>query len=247
MICIEALAKRYGDKMALDGLCLNVGRGKFFVLLGPNGAGKTTTLKILAGLLRPTGGRVEINGVDWAHPSPEARRKVTYIPDFPYLYDKLTGREFMEFVADVYSLPEQGLPQRIQAWLQTMEMDRDQDKLTEQFSDGQRQRLVFAAALLPEPELIVVDEPMVGLDPRMRHKISHILKEKSRAGVTVLMSTHTLSLAEEMADEIAIVDKGKCVASGSLAQLRSAAQAGASSKMEEVFFRLTEESGEPTG
>ncbi len=239
MIQIEGLVKRYQDVTALDGLNLRVQKGRFFVLLGPNGAGKTTALKILAGLLAPSAGRVRIGGHDWSHPSPEARRRVTYIPDFPYLYDKLTPREFLEFVAAVYALPSQGMGDRIQFWMDTLELIGQQDKLIEQLSHGQRQRLVFASAFLPSPELILVDEPMVGLDPRMRQKVSRLMKEMTRAGTTVFLSTHTLSLAEEMADEIAILDKGKCVACGTLGILRE--RAGTRGKIEEIFFKLTEE------
>ncbi len=244
MIHIENLNKRYGDTLALDGLNLHVGRGKFFVLLGPNGAGKTTTLKILSGLLSPSSGSVHVAGEDWSRPSVEAKRKVTYIPDFPFLYDKLTPGEFLQFIADVYGLPTKLAQEGIPYWLQTMELAREENKLIEHMSHGQRQRLVFAAALLPRPELIVVDEPMVGLDPRMKQKISRILKEKTKEGTTVFLSTHTLSLAEEMADEIAILDQGKCVAHGTLAQLRAQAIGASSARMEDIFLQLTKESGD---
>ncbi len=241
MIRIENLTKRYQDTLALDRLNLHIGRGKFFVLLGPNGAGKTTTLKILAGLLSPTSGRVLIAGEDWSHPALNAKRKVTYVPDFPFLYEKLTPAEFLKFIGDVYGLKAVVAREGITHWLNEMEIAKDQEKLIEHMSHGQRQRLCFAAALLPQPELIVVDEPMVGLDPRMRQKISRILKEQTQTGTTVLLSTHTLPLAEEMADEIAILDNATCVACGTLAQLRAQAQGGSSTKIEEIFFRLTQE------
>lgn len=244
MIRLEGLTKRYREKVALENLDLTVEQGKFFVLLGPNGAGKTTTLKILAGLLRPTAGRVTIWGEDWTNPPAHARRQVTYIPDFPYLYDKLTPREFLEFIGAMYAMEACRLAEGIPFWLDAMEIREEQNRLIEQFSHGQKQRLVFAAALLPEPRVILVDEPMVGLDPHMRQKTARILKEKSRAGATIFMSTHTLSLAEEMADEIAVLDKARCVACGTLDQLRAQSRAGGAGGMEEIFFRLTEESGE---
>ena len=240
MIRIEELTKSYGDLTALDSLSLEVPEGEFFAFLGPNGAGKTTTIKLLTGLLRPTSGTAYICGHNIEREYIKAKSLISYIPDFPFLYDKLTGREFLDFVVRLY--PGCGGPEQTalrDELLHQFGLETQQHHLIENYSHGMRQKVVFAAALLHKPRVMIIDEPMVGLDPHSARIVKDILKTRSKEGVTIFLSTHTLSVAEELADRIGIIDKGKLIAMGTVSELSESA--GIKGKLEDVFLRLTEE------
>ncbi len=237
MITMVGLTKHFGSVHAVEDLTLDITRGELFAFLGPNGAGKTTTLKMLAGLLLPTRGTAAIGGHD-VHTEPiEARRITSYVPDFPFLYERLTGTEFLEFVSDVRAIPpHQATPIR-EALIGRLGLENHVNELIGNYSHGLRQRLVFAAALLPGPEVLIVDEPMVGLDPLTARTVKDIFKELVENGGTVFLSTHTLEVAQELAHRIGIIDKGRLVALGSLDELRS--RSGSDGPLEDVFLRLT--------
>ncbi|RMH23487.1 MAG: ABC transporter ATP-binding protein [Acidobacteria bacterium] len=237
MIRTAGLTKRFGDKVALHGLDLWIGRGELFCFLGPNGAGKTTTIKLLTGLLRPTAGRALVGGHDVVRQPIEAKRLLGYVPDRPFLYDKLTGGEFMRFVAGLYRLPEAGLAQRCRELLERYEIGHATDQLIESYSHGMRQKLSFAACFLHHPQVVVVDEPWVGLDPRSIRAVKDDLKERTRNGLTVFMSTHTLAIAEEMADRIGIIHRGRLLHVGTVPEIKALASHPGS--LEDVFLELT--------
>ncbi|MFH1061454.1 MAG: ABC transporter ATP-binding protein [Candidatus Omnitrophota bacterium] len=240
MIKIENLSKRFGDLLALDNLNLEIPQGEFFAFLGPNAAGKTTTIKLLTGLLKPTTGTGYICGYNIQTDYVKAKALISYIPDFPFLYDKLTGVEFLDFVMKLY--PELNRKKQLllmDELLSAFGLLDSKDHLIEYYSHGMRQKLVFASALLHNPQVMIIDEPMVGLDPHSSRVVKDILKQKSRQGVTIFLSTHTLSVAEELADRIGIIDKGKLIALGSLDQLSRAS--GVKGKLEDVFLRITQE------
>ncbi|HNX49683.1 MAG TPA: ABC transporter ATP-binding protein [Thermoanaerobaculaceae bacterium] len=239
MIRTEALCKRFGDKLAVAELDLAIPAGEFFCFLGPNGAGKTTTIKILTGLLRPTSGRALVGGHDVMREPEVAKRLLGYVPDQPFLYDRLTGRELLRLVAGLYDLPSATLPARIDAVLADFEMNGLADQLIGDLSHGMRQKLSFAATFLHEPRVVVVDEPWVGLDPRSIHRVKTTLKERTRQGLTVFMSTHTLSIAEEVADRIGIIHQGRLLALGSVAEIKGLVTRPGS--LEDVFLELTRE------
>ncbi len=239
MIELDNVTKRYGAKTAVDRLSLRVGAGELFAFLGPNGAGKTTTIKLMCGLLFPTEGRVRIGGYDLQTEGDKARALLSYVPDQPYLYEKLTGREFLQFTADMYGLPPDHGRQRIVEMIDLFSLHGFVDELTERYSHGMRQRTVFAAALLHEPRILIVDEPTVGLDPRSIRLLKDLLRREADRGVTVFLSTHSLDVAEELADRIGIVDQGRLISNGTLEALRK--QAALDGSLEEVFLHLTEE------
>jgi len=240
MIKISNLTKRFGDLIAVDKLSLEIEKGEFFAFLGPNAAGKTTTIKLLIGLLKPTQGNVYIGGFDIQKDYVQAKALISYIPDFPFLYDKLTAREFLEFIKKLY--PNQNIPKPdklMNELLSQFGLTPYQDNLIEYYSHGMKQKLVFAAALLHGPQVMIIDEPMVGLDPHSTRIVKDILKVKSKQeGVTIFLSTHTLAVAEELADRIGIIDKGKLIALGTQSQLGESSGGG---KLEDIFLRLTEE------
>jgi ABC-2 type transport system ATP-binding protein len=239
VIRVEKLVKRFGDTVAVAGLDLEVGAGEFFCFLGPNGAGKTTTIKVLTGLLKPTSGRALVGGFDiQTHPL-EAKRLLGYVPDQPFLYERLTGRELLHLVAGLYGLPQDGLESLVRSMLSRFDLAGQGDRLIEEMSHGMRQRLSFAATFLHAPRVVVVDEPWVGLDPRSIRDIKDDLKARTRAGLTVLMSTHSLAIAEEVADRIGIIHRGRLLASGSVAEIKALASRPGS--LEDVFLELTEE------
>ncbi|MEM9598087.1 MAG: ABC transporter ATP-binding protein [Acidobacteriota bacterium] len=245
MIVTEGLTKRYGAKTAVDRLDLDIGEGEFFCFLGPNGAGKTTTIKMLTGLLTPTSGRARVGHYDvQTHPL-EAKRLLGYVPDHPFLYDKLTGRELMRFVAGLYQLPGERFRALCDDLLETFELSHKADQLVESYSHGMRQKLSFAACFLHEPKVVVVDEPWVGLDPKNIRAVKTYLRRKvSDEGLTILMSTHTLSIAEEVADRIGILHRGRLRHVGTVEEIKALAQRPGS--LEDVFLELTrEDDGEP--
>ena len=240
MIKIENLSKHFGDLIAVDGLSIEIPKGEFFAFLGPNAAGKTTTIKLLTGLLKPTSGGASICGYDIQKDYIKAKTLISYIPDFPFLYDKLTGREFLDFIVQLYPNNRKGQTEELmKKLLSVFGLEKYKDHLIEYYSHGMRQKLVFAASLLHDPSVMIIDEPMVGLDPHSAKVVKDILKSKSKEGVTIFLSTHTLSVAEELADRIGIIDKGKLMAIGTLDSLK--ASFDIKGKLEDVFLRITEE------
>jgi ABC-2 type transport system ATP-binding protein len=238
MIEIRSLTKRFGDKLAVDSLDLVVAEGEFFCYLGPNGAGKTTTIKMLTGLVRPTSGSARIGGFDVQVEPLEAKRRIGYIPDTPFLYDKLTGRELMRFVAGLYRMPDQEFAERCDELLATFEIAHVADRLIESYSHGMRQKLSFASCFLHAPKVVVVDEPWVGLDPKNIRKVKNYLRERTRSqGLTVFMSTHSLSIAEELADRVGILHDGRLLSLGTVAEVKALASNPGS--LEDVFLELT--------
>jgi ABC-2 type transport system ATP-binding protein len=235
MIELNGVTKAFGTKRAVDHLDLHVRAGELFGFLGPNGAGKTTTIKMVCGLLKPSSGTVTIGG--FAAGSREARQLLAYVPDQPYLYEKLTGREFLRFVVDMYGLETRRATRRIDDLIDTFEMREYIDDLCEGYSHGMKQRVVFASALVHDPKVLIVDEPLVGLDPRSARIVKDLFVTQARSGVAVLMSTHLLSIAEELADTIGIIDKGRMLARGTLDEIRERAQV--QGPLESLFLKLT--------
>src|SRR5437667_2225362 len=239
MIELHDVSKSYGARVAVQRLNLRVEAGEIFAFLGPNGAGKTTTIKLLCGLLFPTTGTVRIGGYDLQCDGDRARALISYVPDQPYLYEKLTGREFLQFIADMYGMEKRYGQDRIDAMIKLFELDDFVDDLTERYSHGMRQRTVFASALLHEPRVLIVDEPTVGLDPRSIRLLKDLLRREADRGTTVFLSTHSLDVAEKLADRIGIVEHGRLICCGTLDSLR--ARAALDGSLEGVFLILTEE------
>jgi ABC-2 type transport system ATP-binding protein len=237
MISLCGATKRFGTKCAVDRLDLEVKAGELFAFLGPNGAGKTTTIKLICGLLAADAGTVRVGGFEAS--SQHARQLLGYVPDQPYLYDKLTGREFLKFVVEMYGLERRLAARRIHELVETFEMGDYVDELCETYSQGMKQRVVFASALVHDPTVLVVDEPLVGLDPRSARIVKDLFKSQVKAGCAVLMSTHLLAIAEELADRIGIVDRGRMLAQGTLEELRG--QLHHHGPLEELFLKLTGE------
>jgi len=240
MIKLTNLTKRYGSFTAVNSINLEVPRGELFGFLGPNGAGKTTTLRMIAGILRPTSGIVEIGGVNIVKEQVAAKSKLGFIPDRPFIYEKLTGAEFLRFVAGLYDQQGPEIEHRARELLALFDLEEWRDELVESYSHGMRQKLIISSAFVHRPEVIVVDEPMVGLDPKAARILKDLFREYTRRGHTVMMSTHTLEIAESMCDRIAIIQHGVIRAAGTMADLRSTAESGAMG-LEEIFLRLTGE------
>ncbi|HEY7899359.1 MAG TPA: ABC transporter ATP-binding protein [Gemmatimonadaceae bacterium] len=239
MIKLEGLTKRYGAFPAVAGINLTVDRGELFGLLGPNGAGKTTTLRMLAGILQPTAGTITIDGINLAENPVEAKSKLGFIPDRPFIYEKLTGTEFLRFVAGLYGQGGKDIDRRGEELLALFDLLDWKDSLVENYSHGMRQKLIIASAFVHRPEVIIVDEPMVGLDPKAAHLLKDLFRGYVDRGNTIVMSTHTLEVAETLCDRVAIVQHGKIVAMGTVADLRSSTDQN--STLEEIFLRLTGE------
>jgi ABC-2 type transport system ATP-binding protein len=242
MIEIHELTKTFGSFRAVDGVSLEVAAGEIHGFLGPNGAGKTTTIRMIAGLLAPTAGRVLIFGHDMAREPEAAKAALGFIPDRPFLYEKLTASEFLRFHAGLYGIEGDGLAGRVAELLDLFELRRFEGELVESFSHGMKQRLVMCSAFLHRPQAVLVDEPMVGLDPRGARLIKDVFRTMSKRGVAILMSTHTLEVAEEMCDRISIILGGRIIARGTVAELR-AMGGSADEKLTPVFLRLTGGSG----
>ena len=238
MIAIHDLVKQYGKFTAVDGITLDVKPGEIHGFLGPNGAGKTTTLRMIAGLLKPTSGRVMVNGHDIATEPELAKMSLGFIPDRPFIYEKLTAGEFLRFHAGLYGLDGDGVTGRVHDMLDLFELRRWENELVESFSHGMKQRLVMCAAFLHRPQAVAVDEPMVGLDPRGARLIKDVFRRMSEHGVAILMSTHTLEVAQEMCQRISIILKGKIIAQGTVDEVRRLAGAG-DDHLTSVFLRLT--------
>jgi len=238
MIELTQLTKRYGRFTAVAGIDLTIPKGELYGLLGPNGAGKTTTMRMIAGILQPTSGTVRIAGIDIQAQPLVAKAHLGFIPDRPFVYDKLTGAEFLRFVAGLYGQGGKLIERRIDELLDLFELDAWKDELTETYSHGMRQKLIISSALVHRPDVIVVDEPMVGLDPKSARLLKDLLREFVTRGGTVLMSTHTLEIAEAMCDRIAIVHGGRIAAEGTMDTLRLQTSSGDAS-LEELFLKLT--------
>jgi ABC-2 type transport system ATP-binding protein len=238
MIEFQQVSRNYGKRVAIDQLDLTVESGELFAFLGPNGAGKTTSIKMIVGLLRPTAGRIKVCGYDVTEQPREAKSRISYVPDEPYLYDKLTGREFLKFIADMYGLAARDAELQVTSQIERFDLTEFVDELTENYSHGMKQRLVFASAMLHHPKVLVVDEPMVGLDPKSIRLVKDLLREKAKNGVTVFMSTHTLAVAEEIGDRIGIIDHGELKFIGTLDELKQG-MSRHDSTLEQLFLDLT--------
>ena len=242
MIQTQNLTKRFGSKTAVRDLDLEIAGGEFFCFLGPNGAGKTTTIKMLTGLLRPSSGRALVGGFDVEQEPLRAKRLLGYIPDTPFLYDRLTGRELLRFVAGLYRMPENGLDARSDEILAEFGILEVSDQLIESMSHGMRQKLSFASCFFHDPRVVVVDEPWVGLDPRSIRSVKDYLRRRARDGITVFMSTHSLAIAEEVADRIGIIHQGRLLHLGTVDEIKALAENPGS--LEDVFLELTRDEAE---
>ena len=220
MIACHALTKKFGDFVAADAMEFEVAEGEMFGFLGPNGAGKTTTIKMMTGLLNPSSGSAEIGGFNIQKEPLKAKAIFGYIPDNPFLYEKLTGCEYLDFIADLYSVSRNGRNERIADLLKLFELHEKGNELIQGYSRGMRQKIALAGALIHQPKVIFLDEPTVGLDPRGARVMQDILRELCHRGTTVFMSTHILEVAERMCDRIAIVNRGRMIVQGTMLQIR---------------------------
>ena len=238
---VQSVVKYFGGFAAVDGIDFEVLSGEVFGFLGPNGAGKSTTMRMVAGLLRPSSGRIEIDGHDLAEEPLAAKAVTAFIPDRPFLYDKLTGSELLQFVGGLYRMGRQDVSERVAQLLDVFGLTDWSESLVETYSHGMKQRLAFAAALLPRPKILIVDEPMVGLDPRGAKLVKNLFRRLStEQRLAVFLSTHTMSVAEEVCDRIAIIHRGRIVALGTMDELSNEADRPGS-RLEEVFLALTDE------
>jgi ABC-2 type transport system ATP-binding protein len=242
MIAVHDLVKKYGAFTAVNGVSLQVDRGEIHGFLGPNGAGKTTTIRMIAGLLKPTSGRILVNGYDLQTSPERAKASLGFIPDRPFLYEKLTAGEFLRFHGGLYGLDGPAIGDRVREMLELFELERWEHELVESFSHGMKQRLVMCAAFLHRPEAVLVDEPMVGLDPRGARLIKDVFRRMSGRGVAILMSTHTLEVAQEMCDRISIILQGRIIASGTVPEVL-AMSGTPDDQLTNVFLKLTGGSG----
>ncbi len=240
MIQTKNLTKRYGSLLAVDRLDLFVPKGSIFGFIGPNGAGKTTTIKMLAGLIEPDTGTILIGDTDIRQNPEKAKQQIGFIPDRPYLYEKLTGLEFLKFTADLYGVEESGFRKKAENILDKFSLIDWKNELIEAYSHGMKQRLIMSAAILHDPKIIIVDEPMIGLDPAGIKMVKHLFRELADSGKTFFISTHTLSIAQDLCDKIGIIQKGKLIATGTLEDLKTQAHAS-SGDLEAVFLKLTRE------
>lgn len=244
MIELKNLTKKYGDFKAVNNLNLSVHKGEVFGFIGPNGAGKTTTIKMMSGILEPTRGTVSIAGINMRDAPEKAKSKIGFIPDRPYLYEKLSGMEFLKFTADLYGVPEETFQASAYGILKDFSLADWADELVESYSHGMKQRLIMSAALLHEPEVIIVDEPMVGLDPAAIIMVKALFRELAGKGVTVFMSTHTLKVAQDTCDRIGVINKGCLIATGTTQELQRTAGIS-EADLEQVFLNLTNNVSKP--
>lgn len=238
MIELSNITKTFGRSVAVRDLDLSVKSGELFAFLGPNGAGKTTTIKMITGLLTPTEGQITVAGYDIATEYLAAKAVISYIPDQPFLYEKLTGREFLHFLGSMYDMEAENVEERVGELAALFECEDYLDDLAETYSHGMKQRVVVSGALMHDPEVILIDEPLVGLDPRSANILKAALREKVEDGCTVFMSTHTLGVAEETADRVGIIQDGRMVTVGTLEEIYDRAQTGG--RLEDAFLQLTE-------
>jgi ABC-2 type transport system ATP-binding protein len=242
MIFMENLSKRFGNVQAVRHLTLHIPRGELFCFLGPNGAGKTTTIKMLAGLIRPDSGTIRVGGIDLARDPVGAKRLIGYIPDMPFLYERLTPREFLEFVGDLYGVPRPDVDRAREQGFAQFGLTDHQNALIGDLSHGMRQRLIYVATFLHRPQVLFIDEPLVGLDPYSIRLIKDLLRAQARSGVAIFLSTHILAVAEEIADRIGIISRGELIALGRMEELRQ--RHAIEGPLEDVFLKLTAEADE---
>jgi ABC-2 type transport system ATP-binding protein len=240
MIKLHELTKDYGTTIAVNKLSLNVDAGEIYGFIGPNGAGKTTTIRLMGGILAPTSGSIIIGGLDMAKKPVEAKKMIGFVPDRPFLYEKLTGMEFLRFSADLYDVKRDTFSQKAQKLLQQFALWDWADELIEAYSHGMKQRLIIASALLHDPRILIIDEPMVGLDPAAVHMVKDILKELAANQTTIFISTHTLSIAEDLCHRIGLIHKGTLLAQGTMDELKHIANLG-EARLEEVFLSIIKE------
>jgi len=241
MLTLKNLTKTFNSLIAVNNINLSITKGELFGFLGPNGAGKTTTIKMIVGLLSPTSGNIYLNDIDvWKNPI-KSKMKIGYIPDQPYLYDKLTGREYLYFSGGLYRLKKDTIKEKIDELTETLKIGNWIDKRTEEYSQGMRQRIVIASAFLHNPELVVIDEPMIGLDPQTAHTVKNFFVEQVKKGKTIFMSTHSLNIVEEICSSVGIINKGKIIFHDSIKSLENMIEKKNNS-FEELFIELTSES-----
>jgi ABC-2 type transport system ATP-binding protein len=239
MIELKNLTKRFGNILAVNQLNLSVPKGEIFGFIGPNGAGKTTTLRMMGGVIAPTEGSVMIDGINMADDPENAKKRIGFIPDRPFLYEKLTGMEFLKFMADLFSIEEEMFYKKSERVLKQFSLDHWSNELIESYSHGMKQRLIISAAIFHDPKVIVVDEPMVGLDPAGIRMVKDLFRSLAKEGTTIFMSTHTLSVAEDVCDRIGIIHRGSLIAIGTIQELKQRARVR-EGDLEEVFLILTE-------
>jgi ABC-2 type transport system ATP-binding protein len=240
MIQLHELTKDYGTTIAVNKLSLNIGAGEIYGFIGPNGAGKTTTIRLMGGILAPTSGRIIIGGLDMTKNPVAAKKMIGFVPDRPFLYEKLTGREFLRFSADLYDVPPPVFARRAEELLRQFALWDWAGELIEAYSHGMKQRLIIASALLHDPQILIIDEPMVGLDPAAVHMVKDIFQELARKQITIFISTHTLSIAEDLCQRIGVIHKGMLLAQGNINELRHIAKLG-EARLEEVFLTIIKE------
>ncbi|MBP9839135.1 MAG: ABC transporter ATP-binding protein [Proteobacteria bacterium] len=241
MINLTNLSKRFGPTQAVDNLNLKVAAGKIFAFLGTNGAGKTTTIKLMTGVIQPTSGSIEIGGYNLQKNPMEAKFLMGVVPDRPYLYNKLTGYEYLKFMSDIYKVPSKQSKVIIEELLFEFNLQEKKYDLIETYSHGMKQRLALCGSLIHNPPLLIVDEPMVGLDPRGIKLLKENFQKRAKQGLTIFMSTHTLSIAEEIADQIAIIKKGKIIAEGTLAEIKLYSKEQKDIDLENIFLQIISE------
>ncbi|ERT57438.1 ABC-2 type transport system ATP-binding protein [Peptoniphilus koenoeneniae] len=238
MINIENLSKSFGDKLALDNLNLKVKRGEIFGFLGPNGAGKTTTIKMIVGMLKQDKGHILIDGIDTLKDPIEAKKKFAFVPDNPDVYETMTGRQYLNFIGDVFEISLDKREENIKKYQEIFEMKENLDLLISSYSHGMKQKIVLMGALIHEPDLLILDEPMVGLDAKSSFRLKNIMRQLCDSGKSVFFSTHVMEVAEKVCDRIAIINKGKLIAVGSLEEIKN--QADDEGSLEKIFLELTE-------
>lgn len=238
MINIENLSKSFGDKLALDNLNLKVKRGEIFGFLGPNGAGKTTTIKMIVGMLKQDKGHILIDGIDTLKDPIEAKKKFAFVPDNPDVYETMTGRQYLNFIGDVFEISLDKREENIKKYQEIFEMEENLDLLISSYSHGMKQKIVLMGALIHEPDLLILDEPMVGLDAKSSFRLKNIMRQLCDSGKSVFFSTHVMEVAEKVCDRIAIINKGKLIAVGSLEEIKN--QADDEGSLEKIFLELTE-------
>lgn len=238
MINIENLSKSFGDKLALDNLNLKVKRGEIFGFLGPNGAGKTTTIKMIVGMLKQDKGHILIDGIDTLKDPIEAKKKFAFVPDNPDVYETMTGRQYLNFIGDIFEISLDKREENIKKYQEIFEMEENLDLLISSYSHGMKQKIVLMGALIHEPDLLILDEPMVGLDAKSSFRLKNIMRQLCDSGKSVFFSTHVMEVAEKVCDRIAIINKGKLIAVGSLEEIKN--QADDEGSLEKIFLELTE-------
>ena len=239
MLEIKNLTKKFGDKVAVDNIDLSVKSGEIYGFLGPNGAGKTTTIKMIVGMLMPDGGSISVDGIDVIHDDVEAKRQIAYVPDSPEIYDIMTGRQYLNFIADVFELSDEERNKQIDRYAEVFEMKDNLDVMIAGYSHGMKQKIVIMGALIHSPKLLILDEPMVGLDAKSSFRLKEIMRALADEGRTVFFSTHVMEVAENLCDRIGIINRGKIIAVGTLEGIKAAAKDTGS--LEKIFLELTDD------